>query len=49
MDLHDFSITQVEWNQNLDTLVFSFTENTWLYLVLKYPELAQRVYQNDQL
>jgi hypothetical protein len=40
--LHEFAITQAEWNQNRDSLVFAFTENTWLYLVLKYPELAAR-------
>jgi hypothetical protein len=48
MDLHDFSITPVEWNEHLDTLVFTFAENTWCFLVLKHPELAQRVYHNDQ-
>jgi hypothetical protein len=40
--LHEFAITQAEWNQNRDSLVFAFTENTWLFLVLKYPELAAK-------
>jgi hypothetical protein len=42
MALHEFSVGQAEWNQHQDSLVFAFTENAWLYLVLKYPELAAR-------
>jgi len=42
MALHEFSVSQAEWNQHHDSLVFAFTENAWLYLVLKYPELAAR-------
>jgi hypothetical protein len=42
MALHEFSVSQAEWNQHRDSLVFAFTENAWLYLVLKYPELAAR-------
>ena len=44
MDMHEFSITPVAWNQQLDTLVFTFTENTWCFLVLKHPDLVDRVW-----
>ena len=39
MDLHRMSMTQVIWDQHKDTLVFYFTENSWIYLILKHPEL----------
>jgi hypothetical protein len=48
MACHEFSVSQAEWNQHRDSLVFAFTENAWLYLVLKYPELAARCETYDQ-
>ncbi len=41
LDLHDVSIVPVQWDQNFDALVFVLLEESWIWLLLKHPELAQ--------
>jgi hypothetical protein len=38
--LHDVSIHPPQWDMNFDALIFYVLEDSWIWLVLKYPELA---------
>ena len=38
--LHDVSIHPPCWDQSFDVLVFYILEPSWIWLLLKYPELA---------
>ena len=38
--LHDVSIHPPVWDQNFDVLVFYIMEPSWIWLLLKWPELA---------
>ena len=40
VDLHDSSIHTNFWDMNSDCLVFYITEESWIWLLLKHPELA---------
>jgi hypothetical protein len=39
--LHDVSIHPVQWDINFDALIFYLLEDSWIWLLLKWPELAQ--------
>jgi len=41
LDLHDVVIHPVHWDTNFDALIFYLLEDSWCWLVLKHPELAQ--------
>ena len=40
LDLHDVALLPVQWDQNFDALVFVLLEESWIWLLLKHPELA---------
>ena len=40
MDLIDASVHRDFWDMNSDCLIFYITEESWIWLLLKYPELA---------
>lgn len=40
MDLVAASIHRDFWDMNSDCLIFYITEESWIWLLLKYPELA---------
>ena len=46
--LHDVSIHPATWDQNLDVLIFYVLEESWIWLVLKWPELAGLRWVPDQ-
>lgn len=39
--LHEVSIHPPQWDQSFDVLVFYLLEESWIWLVLKWPELAR--------
>lgn len=39
--LHDVVIHPVQWDINSDALIFYLLEDSWIWLVLKWPELAR--------
>jgi len=41
LDLHEVSIHRNVWDMNSDTLIFYITEESWIWLLLKHPELAR--------
>lgn len=41
LELNDLSLHRSFWDMNLDTLTFYLSEESWVWLLLKYPELAQ--------
>ena len=41
MDLIAASTHRDVWDMNTDTLIFYITEESWIWLLLKHPELAQ--------
>jgi len=41
MDLIEASIHRDVWDMNSDTLIFYITEESWIWLLLKHPELAR--------
>ena len=48
LDLHDVSLLPVQWDQNFDALVFVLLEESWIWLLLKHPELARLRWVPDQ-
>jgi len=40
MALIEASIHRDVWDMNTDTLIFYITEESWIWLLLKHPELA---------
>ena len=48
LDLHEASIHRDFWDMNSDTLVFYITEESWIWLLLKHPELAGSRWVPDQ-
>ena len=44
--LHDVSIHPATWDINFDALIFYVLEPSWIWLVLKYPELARLRYDS---
>jgi len=41
MALIDASIHRDVWDMNSDSLIFYVTEESWIWLLLRYPELAR--------
>jgi hypothetical protein len=41
MDLIAASIHRDVWDMNSDTLIFYLTEESWIWLLLKHPELSR--------
>jgi hypothetical protein len=48
MDLITASIHRDVWDMNSDTLIFYITEESWIWLLLKHPELAGSRWHPDQ-
>ena len=46
--LHDVSIHPPTWDQNFDALIFYVLEESWIWLLLKHPELARLRWVPDQ-
>ena len=46
--LHDVSIHPASWDQNFDVLIFYVLEESWIWLLLKHPELARLRWVPDQ-
>jgi hypothetical protein len=40
LELIDCSVHRDFWDMNSDCLIFYITEESWIWLLLKYPELA---------
>lgn len=43
--LHDVSLHPPSWDMNFDALIFYLLEESWIWLVLKWPELAELRYR----
>ena len=48
LDLHDVALLPVQWDVNFDALVFALLEDSWVWLLLKHPELAELRWVPDQ-
>ena len=46
--LHDVSIHPATWDINFDVLIFYILEPSWIWLLLKYPELSRLRWVPDQ-
>lgn len=48
MDLIAASTHRDVWDMNTDTLIFYITEESWIWLLLKHPELSRSRWVPDQ-